>query len=172
MPDSALDQAIREAYASEPEVIVHHTIEFRHPAFTEPIRVVRDHKSLSARLEEDAPENPGELVEFERFAFELKLPEVSDQRQPEVELQIDNVSREIVANIEAAVVTLQKIEFTYRAYVETNLDQPSNKPPLTLLVRHIVADAFKVTARIGLPDLTKAAHPRRTYSLAEFGSLA
>jgi hypothetical protein len=63
MPDTTLSAAIKEAYASA-TAIVYHTLEFRHPAFTEPIRVVRDHNDLLATLEATAPENPGEEVRF------------------------------------------------------------------------------------------------------------
>ncbi|MGN2393239.1 DUF1833 family protein, partial [Pelomicrobium sp. G1] len=60
MPDPALTAAIREAYASAPaNEIVYHTLELRHPSFTQPLRVVRDWDTLTARLEESAPVDAG-----------------------------------------------------------------------------------------------------------------
>ena len=57
MPDFSLEDALKEAYASAPasEVILH-TLELRHPSFTQPIRVVRDHAEFTCFLEADAPE--------------------------------------------------------------------------------------------------------------------
>ena len=83
MPDPALEQAIREAYASAPaDTVILHTLELRHPAFADDdgrptaIRVVRDHVDLTARLEAGAPLDAGEAVRFVALAFELELPPV------------------------------------------------------------------------------------------------
>ena len=56
MPDPALSEAIREAYASAPaDVVVLHTLEIWHPSFTEdgvakPIRVVRNYEDTATWL--------------------------------------------------------------------------------------------------------------------------
>jgi hypothetical protein len=62
MPNAALSEAIKEAYASAPsDQIILHTLELRHPAFVDhagqlvAIRVVRDTGDLWARLESQAP---------------------------------------------------------------------------------------------------------------------
>ena len=73
MPDSTLSQAIMEAYAAAPsDVVVYHTLEINHAAFTQPIYVVRDNADLEADLEDG-----GGTVTFVRFAFDLVKPEVS-----------------------------------------------------------------------------------------------
>src|SRR6476620_3275326 len=96
MPDSTLDQAIREAYAVAPnDVIDYHTLEFRHASFDNPIRVVRDFANLTATLESDAPEDPSESVVFTGFSFDFELPEVGPDAVPEITIKIDNVSLEI-----------------------------------------------------------------------------
>ena len=52
MPDPAMSAALREAYASAPvDLVVYHTLEFWHPAFSEPLYVVRDTANLDARKE-------------------------------------------------------------------------------------------------------------------------
>ena len=49
MPDSTLSQVIMEAYAAAPsDVVVYHTLEINHAAFTQPIYVVRDNADLEA----------------------------------------------------------------------------------------------------------------------------
>ena len=59
MTGTTLSQALKEAYASAPaNVVIYHTMELRHPAFTAPIRVVRDYAPLTATLEATAPADP------------------------------------------------------------------------------------------------------------------
>jgi hypothetical protein len=103
MPNTALSEAIKEAYASAPsEQIILHTLELRHPAFvddageTVAIRVVRDTGDLWARLESQAPLQAGERVQFVAMGFELDLPPVDTMPVPEITVTLDNVSREIV----------------------------------------------------------------------------
>ena len=66
MPNNALSEALREAYASAPsDVVILHTLELRHPSFIDDdgdsiaIRVVRDNQDLKARLESSAPLDGG-----------------------------------------------------------------------------------------------------------------
>ena len=77
MPNNALSEALREAYASAPsDVVILHTLELRHPSFIDDnglpmaIRVVRDNQNLTARMEGTAPLNAGEMVEFIAMGFD------------------------------------------------------------------------------------------------------
>ena len=102
MPDFTLDAALKEAYASAPSTdVIMHTLEIRHPDFTAPIRVVRDHADFNATLEADAPENPSEEVTFIGMAFDFILPEVQRSASPEIEISIDNASGELIAYLDA-----------------------------------------------------------------------
>lgn len=167
MPDATLSAAIKEAYASAPtDVVLLHTITLDHPAFTAPIRVVRDQQDLVATLE-----TGGAPVTFTAFAFELDLPEVADTGVPEVVLQIDNVSREIIAAIELAQSAPAKISLSYRAYLSSDLSGPQNVPPLTLTITAIEADMFKVTARATLVDFVNRRFPNEDYTDVRFPGL-
>ena len=117
MPNEALSQAIKEAYASAPsEVVILHTLELRHPSFRDEeeqltaVRVVRDYQDLTARLEETAPLNPGERVTFIAMGFKLELPPINTAPVPEITITLDNVTREIVKHLEAASNSQDKIE--------------------------------------------------------------
>ena len=122
MVDTALSQALKEAYAAAPsDVVTLHTLEFRHPAFSVPIRVVRDHVDHTCTLEAAAPVDPSTPVLFVGYAFDIVLPEVSDAAAPEVVITIDNVSMEIEDNINAALQTADKVQGTYRPYLSTDL---------------------------------------------------
>lgn len=173
MPDPALTAAIREAYASAPaNEIVYHTLELRHPSFTQPLRVVRDWDTLTARLEESAPVDAGRWVEFAPFAFDFHLPEVASGGLPEITITIDHVSAEIVAYLDAAANSTELIEVTYRPYLASDLSMPHMDPPLTLTISEASADIFRVTARATFVDLGNLSFPRELYTSDRFPGLA
>lgn len=166
MADPTLSAAIREAYASAPsDVVVYHTLEISHPNFTQPIYVVRDVADLTAQLE------TGESVTFVRFAFDFVRPEVSISGVPQCQITIDNVSRDILAAVQAAVGSTELIAVTYREYLSTDLTGPQNDPPLTMTLTNIRADVFKVTATAGFGDLNSKRFPRDDYTAERFPGL-
>jgi len=171
VPDSTLSQAIMEAYASAPDDPIYHTLELRHPAFTTPIRVVRDWADLTATLEASAPANPGETVTFVRFAFDFTKPEVSASGVPQLTIEIDNVDRAIVANIEAALTTADMVQATYREYLGSDLSGPQNDPPIHMTIMSITADVFRVRATAGFPDLMNRRFPSTEYDSETFPGL-
>lgn len=172
MPDSTLTQAIKEAYASAPSnIIIYHTIELWHPAFSAPIRVVRDYVDLTATLEASAPRDASTAVIFVAFNFEFTKPEVSSTGLPEVTLTMDNVDRAIVANIEAALSTTDLVTVIYREFISSNLTAPQNNPPLSLIITSVVADLYKVTAVASFPNLMNKRFPTLEYSAETFVGL-
>lgn len=172
MPDSTLSQALKEAYAAAPSnLVIYHTLELRHPAFTTPIRVVRDHADLTATLEASAPVDAGQPVTFVRFAFDFTKPEVSAAGVPQLVIEIDNVSRQIVANIEAALGTTDLVQATYREYISSDLSGPQNDPPIHMTIMSITADVFRVSAVAGFPDLVNRRFPTTEYDSETFPGL-
>jgi hypothetical protein len=172
MTDTTLSQALREAYASAPTAeTVLHTLEFRHPSFTTPIRVVRDYQDVVATLEATAPINPGAAVTFTAYAFNFTPPEVSTSGAPEITIVIDNVSSEIVGYIDAAAQTPDLIEVTYRPYLASNLTTPQAVPPLTLVITTVTADVFRVQAKATFGDVANRKFPSETYTAERFPGL-
>lgn len=103
MPNDLLKQAIVEAYASSPsDVFIYHTLEIKHPDFKDDdgnptaIRLVQGFQDISAKLEN------GEKVKFLAMCFELELPPVDTSAVPEISIEIDNVSREIIKHLDNA----------------------------------------------------------------------
>lgn len=172
MTDSTLKAAIKEAYASAPSnTIIYHTLELRHPAFTTPIRVVRDYADLTATLEASAPVNPGASVLFAAFNFDFTKPEITPGGVPQISIEIDNVDRSIVANIEAALATMDLVQATYREYLSSDLTGPQNDPPIHMTIMSITADVFRVRAVAGFPDLTNRRFPTTEYDSETFPGL-
>lgn len=172
MPDFTLDDALKEAYASAPaaEVILH-TLEIRHPSFTQPIRVVRDHANFTAYLEPTAPVDPGGEVTFVGMAFEFIPPEVVKASSPEIEISLDAVSGEIIAYLDAAAQSSDLIEVTYRPYLASDPSGPQVDPPITLVIRSVTADVFRVRARAGFADLSNRKFPNEVYDASRFPGL-
>jgi len=178
MTDATLSQALREAYASAPsDVVILHTLELRHPSFVDDdgdniaIRVVRDNSNLNAALEATAPLNAGEIVEFIAMGFDLELPAVNTAPVPEISITLDNVSREIVTHLDAAVETQDKIEITYRPYLSDDLQGPQMDPPFTLILTEVSADAARVTGKARMLDIGNKAFPSETYNAFRFAGL-
>lgn len=172
MVDTALSAAIKEAYAAAPaDVVTLHTLEFRHAAFSEPIRVVRDHVDHTCTLEAGAPVNPSEAVLFVGYGFDVTPPEVTDTANPEVVITIDNVTQEIEDNINAALQTTDLVQVTYRPYLSTDLSAPQMDPPLTLTLTQISADNYAVTARARMGDFANRKFPGEEYTPVRFPGL-
>lgn len=174
MPDATFSAAIREAYASAPvnEVILH-TLELWHDGFTDPIRVVRDAVPLDAKIEATAPRDPGAVVTFTAMAFDLTPPEVTTEGLARCKLEFDNVSREIGAALDLAVIAGGPITVIYRAYLaDEAMDGPENDPPLTLTLSRVVVTPLRVSAEAGFPDLLNRSFPGEDYDLDRFPGLA
>ncbi|MDP1530310.1 MAG: DUF1833 family protein [Rhodoferax sp.] len=173
MTDTTLTQAIREAYAAAPaNVVIYHTLELWHSAFTTPIRVVRDYADLTATLESTAPRNPSTAVTFVAFNFDFTKPEVSATGVPQITITLDNADRAIVANIEAAMGSTELVSVIYREFISTDLSAPQNNPPLAMTILNVVADVFKVTATAGFPNLMNKRFPTTEYSTEVFVGLS
>ncbi len=179
MPNPQLSQAIKEAYASAPsDVVILHTLELRHPAFIDDesnqmaVRVVRDNVDLTARLEATAPLNASEMVTFTAMGFDLELPSIDTAPVPEITITLDNVSRELVKHLDAAVATQDKIEVTYRPYLSDDLEAPQLDPPFTLVLTEVNANALRITGRARMLDIGNRAFPSEVYNAIKFSGLS
>lgn len=172
MPDLTLEEALKEAYAVAPNnLIVYDTLEFRHPEWAAPIRVVRDFANLVATLESDAPLNPGESVTFTGFAFDMARPEINPDSAPEVSITIDNVSLEIEDALLQTVTSVYPIEVTYRPYLSSNLLMPAMNPPMTLVLQQVQASSSRITATARLGDFANKKFPSQEYTARRFPGL-
>ena len=178
MPDPALSEAIKEAYASAPsDAVILHTLELRHPAFKDDdgseiaVRLVRDFNDLIARLEPTAPLNGGDIVTFIAMAFDLELPPVDTSPVPEITVSIDNVSTELMKHLDAAVETGEKITITYRPYLTSDLETPQMDPPITLTLVEISVDMLKITGKAQMLDVGNKAFPGEFYTAKRFPGL-
>lgn len=171
-------EALAAAYASAPEdEIVFDTIELLHPSFMDAgvnvsVRAVNDHTPLLATLEATAPMNPGVEVEFKPIGFRfVRPPETESANLPEVELQVDNVSRILVPYLDQAKESRVPITLIWRPYLLSDLSGPHMDPPLQLTLRSIGGDMSTMTARAGFTDLANRRFPASEYTAKKFPGL-
>ena len=174
MPDPTLSAAILEAYASAPtDLVIFHTLELWHPSFTVPIRVVRDNAALDARIEAGAARDAGSIVTFVAYAFDVVPPDQTSDALPQCIIEIDNVSREILAQIDIAVTASSPITVIYRQYLSDQVTVgPENDPPLEMTLTHISATPLRIRAVAGFANLLDRPFPALDYELETFPGLA
>ena len=173
MPDPTLSAAIKEAYASAPtDDVIYHTLELWHSSFITPIRVVRDYSNLDARIEATAARDAGATVTFIGYAFDFVPPDQSTTALPRCTIEIDNVSRDILAQIEVAVMQTGQITAIYRAYLKSAvLVGPENLPPPEMTITRISATPMRISATAEFVNLLDQRFPGLDYELETFPGL-
>lgn len=120
-PEDRRRLALAEVYQHRPggeQVVL--TLEFNHPSFDVPARVVADNQPLQARLE------TGELVRFEDVTFTAVGPGVGDGRWPEIELSLNVVGGDLEDMLDRSVRTTDPVSIIAREYLRSlALEGPS-----------------------------------------------
>jgi len=184
------EPAIAEAYASVPKrVVILPTLELRHPSFIDehgnvtPVRVVRDNGTVlddtvnpplagwMLTLEPGAPVNGGETVMFQSCNFNFKLPGQDQNRLPDLDIMIDNVSHIISQYTDKAVEVRDSVGVTYREFLSTDTTHPSwLMSGLTL--NRVKSTLTGVTGTASFKDLINKSFPAYLYRRFEFTGLS
>ncbi len=126
---------------------------------------------LVARLEAGAPRDAGLLVPFVALGFELELPPVDTIPVPEIVVTLDNVGREIAKHLDAAAVSQERIEVTYRPYLSTDIEGPQMDPPMIMTLSEVEVDVFRITGRARVLDIGNKAFPSEIYTIRKYPGL-
>ncbi len=174
----ALEQALKEAYASAPQDrVIFDTLEIRHRAFRDDsglptaIRVVIGYEDISACLEGDAPLNGGEYVDFIAGAFRFKLSGFEEGKVPELAITVDAIDQSVIGHIESAIADPSPIEVTYRPYLSTDLSKPQMNPPITMELTKVTANGFSISGTASLSDVHNWPFPFEKYLPSRFPGL-
>lgn len=134
MSDPTFDEAWQEAAASNrrnPGRLV--TLEFLHPGIEAegapvPIRAVAARRARLLRLEDDAPVDGGELVEFKPLTFSSAMPVRAANGSTTCRITIANIGGSIWPYIEKAVEVQADAILILRQYFKNNPDVVSFGP--------------------------------------------
>jgi hypothetical protein len=136
--DALMNAAMAEAYASCPleEAVILHTLEFVHPTFVDaagadtPVRIVRwpvtgnDIQTFSLKLEDEAPKNPGEYVDFIHAPFEVTIPAQEEHAPGEFKIRVEHVGHLLSASLLSAVRQRDPICMIFREYLKSMPEAP------------------------------------------------
>lgn len=160
----SISEAYAEAAASAPaDRVTYYTYELSHPLFDERILIVNDFQALTATLE------TGEAVEFIACPVDVVGPDESDSgKSPTINVRIDGVSSIVVAQLDKALGSTDKITITERQYVSDDLTAPAILPPLTLTLVSVEVGETTVTAEAGFSDPVNRGFPAKEYTAREY----
>lgn len=167
MPNQALTDAIKEAYASVPTgVVLINTLEISHPALSsESLYLVNANKPYDLTLENN------QVQTFQPFAFNFTLPAAGSNGLQELTITVDNVGRQVSDFLNKAKDYRQKASVIFRPYLSNDLTTPQLDPPLSLNLTDVKVTDFSVTGRATFADLLNKKFPLELYTRSRFPSL-
>lgn len=181
--DDIWHEALQEAYASAPtDEVILSTLEIRHPSFTDgAIRVVMDHGDMFTiesvdtwghymKLENTAPVQAGQTVFFQACMFKITLPEQRDGALPSVNIELDNVTREMMQYLDDAIGQRAPIEITYREYLASDKLTPQFIMS-GLTMKTVDSSLSKIVGTAQFGDLVNKSFPKKLYRPDEFKGL-
>jgi hypothetical protein len=102
------------------------TFEIYHPAMTQLFRFAQGYVQESLPLEDDAPRNPGEVVDFKAIAAQITEPAESSRGEPILTIALGAVGSEV--NEQVSLIkgedTQTPVQLIYRKYYTGDLSAP------------------------------------------------
>lgn len=165
-----------EAEASVAPVDVFDTLELQHPAFVDDdgpfaVRAVNGvHDDQQFSLEDDAPMDAGEEVNFQAIPFFAERSEFSEGKTPECKVTIDGVDDEITPYLEDAVTLRADMIAIYRQYRADDLSAPCYGP-IQFVLKQVEVSGTAITGTLKIDDLSNRKFPNKVYTYKEFPGL-
>lgn len=167
-------EALLEAYAScPPDEQVYHTLEINHPSFEAPAYIVANvADDMQFGIEAGSDPNQGQMVNHIACPFKAEYPEQREGQPPQCRVSIDNVSRELLPKIRAAMAVRAYVRVTYREYLGSDLTEPAYGP-VEFVLSKVTVRAATLTGTIMVGNLQNKRFPRANcnYTTTEFRSL-
>jgi Domain of unknown function (DUF1833) len=161
-----------EAEATAPPgLVVYDTIELQHTSFAEPVRVVNAAEDQTLTLEAGADPDGGSAVVFTAIPFSADKPEYAEGRVPQCTVTIDNVARELVEPLEAAVQYRADLYAIFRQFRSDDTTEPCYGP-VEFVIKKVTVSGTRVQGVAILDNLSNKRFPTRNYTINEFPGLA
>ncbi len=151
-------QSIEIAYASATTNPFIYCIEFAAPSIPGgAYRLVLATRDVTVGLE------TGGTALFQKSAYSLSLPSRTSTGRQDINFNIDNVSGEVMVNLDAALEAGETIQTTLRKYNAYDLSAPAETPiVMTVFATEIDSNQVKVSATFA--DLVNKAFPINRYT--------
>lgn len=151
-------QSLETAYASATNLPFLYCIEFAAPSIPDgAYRLVLGYHDATVRLE------TGESALFQRSAYSLSLPSRTVTGRQDLNFNIDNVSGEVMTNLDAALEAGETIRVTMRKYSAYDLSYPA-ETPIVMTVSATEVDSNQVRVSATFADLVNKAFPIDRYT--------
>jgi len=123
-------------------------------------------------IEQGASRDGGAMVTFVACPFTAEYPEQREGQPPSTKIKIDNVNRELVPQIRAALGTRQYIQILYREYLGSDLTEPAYGP-IEFELRDVQMVGASLTGAAMVRNLQNKRFPRlnKNYDYVQFPSL-
>jgi len=168
------NEALLEAYAScPPGARIFYTLEIWQSTFERPARVVANvGNDMVLGIEAGAPRDGGAMVTFTACPFTADYPEQREGQPPTSKIKIDNVNRELVPKVRAALGVREYIQVLYREYLGTDLTEPAYGP-IEFELRDVQMVGASLTGAAMVRNLQNRRFPRlnKNYDPSQFPSL-
>jgi hypothetical protein len=149
------------------------TYELWHPSLAEPIRFVDDIVDFSGILEDAAPRDAADLVEFIACRLTINRPEESDTAAtPEVSLSREGVSGIVKQALDAARGSLIPWTLIERVYASDDPSGPAKLPVATYLLNKGTLSGTLASFSASFGDPGNVSIPRLTFRRSEYPGLA
>lgn len=181
--DDIWAEALQEAYASAPvDEMILSTLEIRHQSIDgTAIRVVLDNGERYTidgeefwghflTLEADAPIQANQSVLFQACQFSLQLPDQREGSLPTLEIELDNVTRQIMQYMDDAIGQKAPMEVSYREYLLTDKVKP-HFIISGMTMKSVRTTPTKVVGSAQFSDMINRSFPGKVYRPSEFRSL-
>jgi len=122
-------------------------------------------------IEAGAPRDGGAIVTFTACPFTADYPEQREGQPPTSKIKIDNVNRELVPKIRAALGVREYIQVLYREYHATDLTEPAYGPiEFELREVQMVGASPTGTAMVRNPRNRRFPRLNKNYDYVQFPS--
>lgn len=123
-------------------------------------------------IETGADINSGQTITFLACPLESPWPEQREGQPPSAKIKIDNVNRELVPKIRAALGVRAYITVLYRQYLNTDLTQPAFGP-VGYILSNVVMVGASLSGTVVVKNLSNKRFPRldKNYDYQQFASL-
>ena len=164
---NSLSDAIKEAFAIAPSnVVVLHTLTVEQEGVQDPVYLVQSRGTV------EAVDENGFTRSYRPSGFAFSLPPSNEEGFRNLNITIDNTTREVSDFIDVAKGSMVPITITYRPYLSTDLTTPHMIPPLVLYLKDVQITANTVSGKATFMDIVNKKFPSEIYTREKFPTLA